>query len=114
DTRYEIRKLDITSEGALAGEQFDVIHCRFLLMHLPNPALVLRALYARLAPGGFLLAEEPNMCTWGPADPNAPGAAAHARVIQTALDATERAGVWRNALGPRLPMLFERLGFSDV
>jgi SAM-dependent methyltransferase len=114
DARYEIRELDITSEGALAGEQFDAIHCRFLLMHLPDPGLVLRALQARLAPGGFLLAEEPNMRTWAPADPAAPGAAEHARVIQTALDATERAGIWRNALGPRLPMMFERLGLTDV
>ena len=114
DARYEIRKLDITAEGALSGELFDVIHCRLLLMHLPDPAAVLRVLTVHLAPGGFLLVEEPNMCTWGPADPGAPGGALVQRVIQLALEATERAGIWRNAVGPRLPTVFEQLGLLDV
>jgi hypothetical protein len=91
-----------------------MIHCRLLLMYLPDPASMLRALQAHLAPQGILLVEEPNMRTWGPADPHAPGAALLDSVIQRALAATEAAGIWRNALGPRLPTIFEQLGMQDV
>jgi SAM-dependent methyltransferase len=114
DPRYEIRKLDVTAPGALSDELFDVIHCRLLLMHMPDPVAVLRMLQGHLAPGGFLLAEEPNMRTWGAVDPEAPGAGLLDRVIQQALAATENAGVWRNALGPRLQTIFEQLGLQTV
>lgn len=114
DARYEIRELDITTPGALEGERFDVIHCRLLLMHLPDVAGLLRTLHARLAPGGFVLAEEPNMLTWSAADPAAPGAALADRVTQRSLAAIERAGVWRNALGPRLPELFAQAGMQEI
>lgn len=114
DARYEIRRLDVTADDVLAGERFDVIHCRCLLMHLPDVPKLLRTLHARLSPAGFLLAEEPNMLTWGAADPAAPGAALFDRVAQRSLAAIERAGVWRNALGPRLPALFEQAGLQEV
>jgi SAM-dependent methyltransferase len=114
DARYEIRKLDITSVAALEGELFDVIHCRFLLMHLPDPVAVLRTFSRRLAPRGFLLVEEPNMRTWKAVDPTAPDADLLDRVIRLSLDAVESAGVWRNALGPRLRGMLEEVGFTDV
>jgi hypothetical protein len=45
------------------------------------------------------------MHTWAAADPSQPGADLLSRVISCALQATEAAGVWRNAIGPRLPSL---------
>lgn len=114
DNRYEVRTLDITSATALEGEQFDVIHCRFLLMHLLDPSAVLRTFYRRLAPGGFVLIEEPNMHSWAPADPKAPDADRLDRVIRVSLDAAEIAGVWRNALGPRLQAMLQEVGFTGV
>lgn len=114
DARYEIHELDVTTPGVFEGERFDVIHCRLLLMHLPDVPSVLRVLHACLKPGGFLLAEEPNMLTWLAADPAAPGAELVDRVTQRSLAALERAGVWRNALGPRLPELFEQVGLRQV
>lgn len=110
DPRYEIRQLDITEPTALTGEWFDVIHCRFLLMHLPDPLAVLRTLARCLTPSGFLLVEEPDMHTWAAADPSQSGAALLNRVIGSALQATEAAGVWRNAIGPRLPSLLSQAG----
>ena len=110
DSRYEVRKLDITREAALNGEQFDVIHCRFLLMHLPDPGAVLRTFGRCLTSGGFVLVEEANMLTWTAADSTAPGADLLNRVIHLSLEAAESAGVWRNALGPRLPRLLTAAG----
>jgi len=110
DPRYAIRQLDITDPTVLSGERFDVIHCRFLLMHLSDPLAVLRTLARCLTPTGFLLVEEPDMHTWAAADPSQPGADGLSRVIRCALQATEAAGVWRNAIGPRLPRLLSQAG----
>jgi SAM-dependent methyltransferase len=112
DQRYEIRKVDVTNEPSLTGEQFDVIHFRFLLMHLPDPLTVVKTLARCLTPAGFLLAEEPNMLTWAAADGTEPGADLLNRVISRSLQATEQAGRWRNALGPRLPRLLTSAGLT--
>ena len=50
------------------------------------------------------------MHTWAAADPSQPGANLLSRVISCALQATEAAGVWRNAIGPRLPSLLSQAG----
>ena len=42
------------------NQQFDVIYCRFLLMHLPHYQQVLDAMVAHLKPGGYLVCEESN------------------------------------------------------
>jgi len=114
DARYEVRRLDLTDPSALEGKSFDVIHCRFLLMHLPDPVGVLRTLHERLAPGGFMLIEEPDMRTWSAADSSAPGAQMLDRVIAVSLEAVERAGVWRNAFGRRLKAILQQMGLADV
>ncbi|HIE0069998.1 TPA: class I SAM-dependent methyltransferase [Pseudomonas aeruginosa] len=41
------------------GEAFDLVYCRFTLIHLENPLRALRSLYAVLKPGGMLVCEEP-------------------------------------------------------
>lgn len=110
DPRYEVRNVDITRETSLGGERFDVIHCRCLLMHLSAPLAVLQTLARCLSPEGFLLVEEPNMLTWAAADSTEPGGDLLNRVIQRSLQATETAGVWRNAVGPRLPRLLASAG----
>lgn len=93
DQRYEVRKLDITSETFLTGEPFDVIHCRFLLMHLSDPLSVLKTPTRCLTAGEFLLAEEPNMLTWNAADGTEPGGDILNRVISRSLEAAEKAGL---------------------
>jgi SAM-dependent methyltransferase len=53
----EVRKLDIRDED-IETERYDLIHCRALLMHLPDPGAVLTKMVGALRPGGLLLAEE--------------------------------------------------------
>jgi SAM-dependent methyltransferase len=52
----EVRQHDIRDQELEPG--FDLVHCRFLLMHLPDPAAALARLVAALRPGGVLLAED--------------------------------------------------------
>jgi ubiquinone/menaquinone biosynthesis C-methylase UbiE len=64
DTRFltglpdnvDVRELDIRE--LQLEPQFDLAHCRALLMHLPDPADALTRIVAALRPGGVLLAEE--------------------------------------------------------
>ncbi|MEV4435533.1 class I SAM-dependent methyltransferase [Streptomyces sp. NPDC049585] len=67
DTRYldadraanlEVQQADVTREDYAPG-RFDLIHARFLLCHLPERDEVLARAAGWLAPGGWLLVEEP-------------------------------------------------------
>ena len=55
--RHDVTR-DLLPEGA-----FDLVHARWLLHHLAEPAVVLHQLAAALKPGGWLLVEEPDLGT---------------------------------------------------
>lgn len=52
---YEIEQIN---------ESFDIIFCRFLLIHLSNPLLAIQKLYNLLKPGGCLIVAELDNSTW--------------------------------------------------
>jgi SAM-dependent methyltransferase len=54
---YEVLRHDLVTEPLPAGE-WDLIHARLLLMHLPRRHEILPRLAAALAPGGVLLLED--------------------------------------------------------
>jgi SAM-dependent methyltransferase len=54
---FEARQHDITKENAPDGN-FDFVHARWLLHHLPEPELAVRRMIDALRPGGWLLLEE--------------------------------------------------------
>lgn len=53
----EVRRHDIVAEP-LEADSYDLIHTRYLLMHLPERERVLGRLVRALRPGGWLLAED--------------------------------------------------------
>jgi 2-polyprenyl-3-methyl-5-hydroxy-6-metoxy-1,4-benzoquinol methylase len=114
DSRYTIRKVDVTAHDAFEGERYDLIHCRFLLMHLKDPRSVITRLVSLLAPGGALVVEEPNCWTGVPADPREPGADKVTNAVFRTLEAVDAAGLFRTALGPLLPALFTEAGLSSI
>jgi SAM-dependent methyltransferase len=58
EPNLEVLRHDVTSDK-FPAESFDLIHCRALLVHLPQRALALERMIGWLRPGGLLLAEEP-------------------------------------------------------
>jgi SAM-dependent methyltransferase len=54
---FEARKHDIMLDGA-PGRDFDFVHARWLLHHLPDPERAIRHMIESLRPGGWLLLEE--------------------------------------------------------
>ena len=68
----EVRRHDIVRDP-LPEASFDLAHARFVVEHLPNHMAALRPMAAALKPGGWLLIESTDHCSWLP-DPAAPAA----------------------------------------
>jgi SAM-dependent methyltransferase len=62
-----------TDTGLPAGS-FDLVYCRFLLLHLPEPERALREMRALLKPDGILVCEDGDLTTSGSEPPSALGA----------------------------------------
>jgi SAM-dependent methyltransferase len=58
-----------TSTG-LPRESFDLAYCRFLLLHLTDPAACLREMQAVLKPGGILVVEDGDLTAVGSIPPS--------------------------------------------
>ena len=54
------RRHDITKDELEKGE-YDLAHCRFLLMHMAEPEMVLRRMVDALRPGGWLVVEDHDL-----------------------------------------------------
>lgn len=61
-----VREADVREEDAFVERDFDLVHCRLLLMYMPDKVETLRRMAATLRPGGVVFAEEPdfNLATW--------------------------------------------------
>jgi SAM-dependent methyltransferase len=109
----EVRRHNIL-EDDLEAAAYDLVHCRALLMHLPDPIRALRRLMNAVRPGGWLLVEEPGGSSFAAVDPGharAAGFDRSSRAIWTALKAN---GTMDLDFGCRLPSLFESLGARDL
>jgi 2-polyprenyl-3-methyl-5-hydroxy-6-metoxy-1,4-benzoquinol methylase len=104
-----VRQLDIRADD-LEPDSYDLVHCRALLGHLPDPAAVVRRMTAALRPGGILFAEEPDIglfCHGG--HPDAEWATA---LLRRQLDALAAAKISNADLGRALPALFVEVGLE--
>jgi SAM-dependent methyltransferase len=110
----EVRRHNIL-EDELEAAHYDLVHCRALLMHLPDPVRALRRLVGAVRPGGWLLVEEADgSASFGAADPGHPRAARFDRSSRLLWVAVKAAGTLDLDFGRRLPTLFEGLGVRDV
>ena len=92
----------------LPRNSFDAAYCRFLLLHLPDPAACLREMSAVLKPGGLVVVEDGDLASAG-------------SIPQTALDAFAdlfgRLAPIRGvdySVENRLPALVADAGFSEL
>jgi ubiquinone/menaquinone biosynthesis C-methylase UbiE len=97
--------VDVTADGALDGERFDVVYARLLLYHLPARVEVLRRLWRAVAPGGHLVIQDYDVRTVAVV-PELETIEEFKRVVLAAFAA---AGCDVH-VGSRLPELFARAG----
>jgi enediyne biosynthesis protein CalE5 len=107
----EFREMD-AEEPDLPAHTFHAILCRWALMFLPQPRVVLDRLRRLLRPGGRLA-----VATWGPA-PNAPGMSLPPAVARQVLHLPPpppgRPGAFSLSDAHALEQLFRQAGFPEV
>jgi SAM-dependent methyltransferase len=108
----EIRRHNIL-EDELESDYYDIVHCRCVLQHLPDPSWALGRLLKAVRPGGWLLAEDSDSRSFGAADPGHPRAAAFNRSSRALGGALKAAGPVDPDFGRRLPALVDGLGIQD-
>jgi SAM-dependent methyltransferase len=89
----------------LPPASFDLVYCRFLLMHLPEPERALREMHALLQPNGILVCEAGDLTSAGSEPPSA---------LDAFADLWGRLGPTRGVdytLGRRLFHLVQAAGF---
>lgn len=110
-----VQQHDICRDPAPAGE-FDLIHARLLLEHLPQRDRALDTLVSALAPGGWLLLEENDNASIAPVVADADLAALHAKVrAATVAHTVARTGrPDTGTYGRRLPEELRRRGLEEI
>ena len=106
-TNVEFRLADITESDP--GTSFDLVHARFLLTHLPNPAQALARMRQALRPGGIVVIEDIDFRGHF-SHPDTP---ALWRYVELYTETVRRRGADAN-IGPRLPALLHETGFENV
>jgi SAM-dependent methyltransferase len=106
-TNVSVWKADACNTG-LPDNMFDVVYCRFLLIHVPDPAACLREMRRVLKPGGLIFVEDGDLSTAGSVPPSA---------LDAFGDLFRRLGPKKGVdylLGRELYHLVTRAGFADA
>ena len=108
----EVLEADIRT-AAIDPASFDLVHARFVLIHLPQWAEALAAMVHFLKPGGWLVLEEPDFS--GARALTGPAALRHSfENVHRAIEAMFRQRGMDHAFGARLPVLLQERGFEEV
>lgn len=107
---FEMRAHDITRDP-LPESEFDLIHARLVLEHLPQRDQVFTTLAGALRPGGWLVVEDVDYVSAVPV--SEVGSGLHARTQGVRLEEFGRRGV-DHALGRQLPARLRSLGLVEV
>lgn len=110
EENLEIRRHDILNDP-LPDEEFDLVHCRLVLEHLPGRLDALARMAGALAPGGWLVVEDMTFGTECAAGRR--GAATIGGLLR-GLSLLMRRNGYDGAFGRRLPIHFARLGLSEI
>lgn len=106
-SNLEFRLTDVTDSVPTA--EFDLVHARFLLTHLADPAGALARMRDALRPGGVIVLEDidfrGHFCY--------PESKAFDRYVELYTETARRKGADAN-IGPRLPSLLVDAGFENV
>jgi SAM-dependent methyltransferase len=109
----EVRRHDILADP-LEPARYDLVHCRALLCHLPDPARALGVMAAAVRPGGWLLVEDADYCSLVAADPAHPRAPRFDAIMRTLLAFIAAGRAFDPFFGRRLPGLVTSAGLGDA
>jgi SAM-dependent methyltransferase len=113
EPNVEVRRCDITADD-VEPAFYDLVHSRCLLMHLGDPAGVLRRMAAALRPGGWLVTEEPDFAVGESVDRAHPLADVFDSCYRKRIEFTSAAGIMDLRFGKVLPAYMEALGLVEM
>jgi SAM-dependent methyltransferase len=113
EPNVEVRRCDITRDD-VEPAFYDLVHCRCLLMHLGDPVGVLRRMAAALRPGGWLVAEEPDVAVAESVDRAHPLADVFDSGYRKRIEFSRAAGIMDCRFGRVLPAYMEALGLVEM
>jgi len=109
----EPRRHDLVADSLETGA-FDLVHCRFVLTHIPGQEAVMKKMGDAVRPGGWIMVEEPDMTT----DRPAPGAPEEIKALYTKVTSAIFAFLLDEGVDPytgsRIGEMLHRLGFGFV
>jgi len=111
-TGFEVVQGDIR-EVSLPAQNYDVIHGRYVLLHIPDYRKALANMLCALKPGGYAVLEEPDFTTAKPVNGTDKEKSAVRRVNQ-AVEAMYRAKGIDPSFGASLPVLAVECGLTDL
>lgn len=109
----EVRRHDAVIDELPVGE-FDLVHARALLAHLPDRDRVLSKMVAALRPGGWLVCEELDGMTITLVAPEDPGAVELYGKVEAAIAAVMTAQGHAYDYGRRLPARLASAGLVEI
>lgn len=109
----DVRRHDIVNDE-IEENAFDLVHCRALLLHLPERRRALERMYSAVRPGGWLFVEDLDVTTMYAADPSHPDAAEFDRLEEATLGFFASIGIFDPSNGRRLRAMVDNLELSDV
>ena len=108
-----VHQHDILSDE-LEDAHYDLVHCRFLLMHLSQPQRAAERMAKAVRPGGWLCLEESDYSATRAAVSSHPLARRFTNKIRVAFDALRAGGIMDPYFGRGVRGLVEGLGFVEV
>jgi SAM-dependent methyltransferase len=109
----EVRELDVRSAPLEEGS-FDLAYCRTLLLHLPDPDAALAKMARSLRPGGWILAEDSDMCVHVAADPDHPDAGLFEGFHRRVWEHLRAVKYFDTRFGRTLPPRLRALGLAEL
>jgi SAM-dependent methyltransferase len=112
-TNVEVRRCNITQDE-IEPASYDLVHSRAVVMHMSDPADVLRRMVAALRPGGWLLTEDPDYGTVESLDPAHPLAEDFHACFAARTKFLAATNVMDLRYGRVLPVHMESLGLIEL
>ena len=109
----EVRRHDIVKDELEEGE-YDLVHCRYVLEHLPEPEKALKRMADAVRPGGWLLIEDTDYGSFLSADVRDSSAAFFTTTCRALFDFLQKRKIADPFFGRQLRELMEHLRFVDV
>ena len=109
----EVRKCNIL-DNAFEDGQFDLVHCRFLLIHLSDPRLAIERMLRAARVGGWVMVEEFDFSSLRAVQSEAPASAFFTSRIGATFRNVGQARLFDPYLGARIRELLENAGLSEV